>query len=222
MIDPSLYACAPHVAPGMLREIIRVESSGNPIAINVNVIRGRPRYPVPRIRSAAQAAQVANAAIAAGYNVDLGLMQVNSRNLRALGFTVEQMLFDQCLNIRAGASILTDNYERASRIHGPGQRALLASLSAYNTGSFERGFSNGYVSRYFNVRSATVSIAPVATAPVTGDMPPPPPNPYTADLSVYSREVIQNDTASGSGSAVVALAASPGPDGPAAGSLADD
>jgi type IV secretion system protein VirB1 len=211
MLDPSLYACAPHVSPATLSEIVRVESSGNPIAINVNVIRGRPRFPVPRIRSAEHAAQVANAAIAQGYNVDLGLMQVNSRNLRVLGYTVEQMLFDRCLNVKAGAEILTDNYRRASRIHGPGQRALLAALSAYNTGNFERGFSNGYVSRYFNVRSATISIAPVAQAAVAEDAPPPPPNPYTADLSVYSRELIQNDTTSSDSAAPVAVAATVDP-----------
>lgn len=196
MFDPSLAACAPHVSPATLAHIVRVESSGNPLAVNVNVIRGRPRFPVPRIRSAAQAAQVAHQAIAQGYNVDLGLMQVNSRNLRGLGYSVEQM-FEPCTNVRAGARILTDNYGRAVREHGPGQPALLAALSAYNTGDFRRGFNNGYIARYFNIGRVIYSPAPSASAtPNTGVEQVPVvdvPNPYTAELSVYSRERVEND-----------------------------
>ncbi|MGH3711570.1 MAG: lytic transglycosylase domain-containing protein, partial [Pseudonocardiaceae bacterium] len=111
MIDPALAACAPHVAPATLGHIIRVESSGNPLAINVNRLRGKPAYPAPRVRSVEHGAAVARDAIAQGYNVDLGLMQVNSRNLGSLGFTIEQM-FEPCTNIRAGAAILTENYGR--------------------------------------------------------------------------------------------------------------
>lgn len=193
MIDPSLYACAPHVAPATLASIVRVESSGNPIAINVNTIRGRPRYPVPRIQSAAHAATVARHAISQGYNVDLGLMQVNSRNLPNLGYSVEQMLSDQCLNIKAGAQILTENYTRAARERGHGQGALLAALSAYNTGNFQNGFSNGYIARYFN--GSSVALRSVQASPATSqENTPPPPNPFTSNISVYTREVIQNDT----------------------------
>lgn len=193
MIDPSLYACAPHVAPATLASIIRVESSGNPIAINVNTIRGRPRYPVPRIQSAAHGATVARHAISQGYNVDLGLMQVNSRNLPNLGYSVEQMLSDQCLNIKAGAQILTDNYARAARERGHGQDALLAALSAYNTGNFQNGFRNGYIARYFSGSSVSFRSVQASTA-APQEEGPPPPNPFTSDISVYTREVIQNDT----------------------------
>lgn len=194
MIDPSLYACAPHIAPHTLREVIRVESSGNPIAVNVNVIRGRPRFRVPRIQSAAHAAQIANQAISQGYNVDLGLMQINSRNLPRLGYTVEQMLSDQCLNIKAGARILSENYSRAAQTHGPGQQALLAALSAYNTGDFRRGFTNGYVSRYTSINYGIYTRTAEASSPPSVDGPPviEVPNPFTAGSSVYSRESNSN------------------------------
>lgn len=169
-----------------------MESSGNPIAINVNRIEGRPVYRVPRITSAQQAAQVAHDAIRQGYNVDLGLMQVNSRNLANLGYTVEQM-FDRCTNIRAGGRILSENYTRAVRQYGAGQNALLAALSAYNTGNFQRGFRNGYISRYLDIKYATYSIGaePIpatSTGVASGPIGEPPPNPLTAELSVYSRE----------------------------------
>ena len=195
MIDPSLAACAPHVSPATLGHIIRVESSGNPLAVNVNVIRGRPRYRVPRIQSAAHGAQVVRDAIGQGYNVDIGLMQVNSRNLPRLGYSIEQM-FVPCTNVQAGAAILTDNYSRARRQHGDGQAALLAALSAYNTGDFSRGFRNGYVARYFNIRYATYLPASVAVEPVSQAVSTAPvedvPNPFTAELSVYSRERAEN------------------------------
>ena len=195
MIDPSLAACAPHVSPATLGHIIRVESSGNPLAVNVNVIRGRPRYRVPRIQSAAHGAQVVRDAISQGYNVDIGLMQVNSRNLRTLGYSIEQM-FVPCMNIRAGAAILTENYSRARRQHGDGQAALLAALSAYNTGDFARGFRNGYVARYFNIKYATYSPATVGVDPASSAVSAAPvedvPNPFTAELSVYSRERAAN------------------------------
>jgi len=66
-------------------------------------------------------------------------MQVNSRNLAALGYTMEQVLGDQCTNIRAGAAVLTADYAPALHTHSEGQAALQATLSAYNTGDFYRG-----------------------------------------------------------------------------------
>ena len=144
MIDIALIlACAPDVAPQTVQEVIRVESRGNPLAININgATLARPAIDI------ADAVKLATSAMAAGYTVDLGLMQVNSANLPTLGYTVEQM-FDPCTNLKAGAAILTANYGRAVERHGPGQEALKAALSAYNTGSFERGFHNGYVARYY-------------------------------------------------------------------------
>lgn len=196
MIDPALAACAPHVSPATLAHIVRVESSGNPLAVNVNVIRGRARYRTPRIQSPTHGAAVVRDAISQGYNVDIGLMQVNSRNLPRLGYSIEQM-FVPCTNVRAGAEILTDNYSRARREHGDGQVALLAALSAYNTGSFTRGFNNGYVARYFNIKYATYLPAPAGVDPSSqvGSEPPAQevPNPYTSELSVYSRERAENE-----------------------------
>ena len=144
MIDAALLACASEVAPTTLQAIIQVESRGNPLALNVNKLAGR----APPASTLLEAAATARFYIAKGYSVDLGLMQVNSRNLARLGLSVEQVL-DPCTNIRAGAAILTPAYQAAARIHGEGQTALLAALSAYNTGTFTRGFANGYVGRYF-------------------------------------------------------------------------
>ena len=128
--------------------------------------------------------QLAESYIAHGYSVDLGLMQVNSRNLRALGISVLQA-FNPCTNISAGATILSADYANASRLRGPGQAALRAALSAYNTGDFYRGFENGYVARYYGriglrrpEQSARALQRPAAPAT---------PNPFKAATSIYSR-----------------------------------
>ena len=110
-------------------------------------------------------------------------MQVNSRNLQALGIAVFQA-FDPCTNIRAGATILSADYADASRLRGPGQAALQAALSAYNTGDFYRGFENGYVARYYGGSAfAPMTIAVHTQRPVA----PARPNPFRAATSIYSK-----------------------------------
>jgi len=149
MIDLALIAaCAPNVHPTTIQAIIKVESGGNPLALNINMRNG-VGYPIPRkIKSTVEAVRVSYAAISAGHTVDMGYMQVNSANLKRLGYTVEDM-FDPCKNIAAGARVLSEAYISALPRHRSEQAALRAALSAYNTGSFNRGFQNGYVQRYF-------------------------------------------------------------------------
>ena len=185
MIPAALLACAPNVAPVTVQAIAAVESGGNPLAININGIRVQP----PAASTAQEAARVAESYVARGYSVDIGLMQVNSHNLAALGTTVEQVL-DPCRNIRAAATILTADYAAAARTRGDGQAALQAALSAYNTGDFYRGFANGYVAKYYGPDGVPALIGGVHEAAAAKTAPPPPPNPYTADTTVYSAEAM--------------------------------
>lgn len=183
-----IAACSVNTHADTVRAIISVESSGNPLAIGVN---GPLR--LRAARDPADAAQLARHAISMGYSVDMGLMQVNSRNLAKLGLTPETV-FEPCNNIRAGTTILSDNYIRARVIHGDGQNALQASLSAYNTGSMTRGFRNGYVRRYYGG-------APIAEARLpadSGNPAGPPPqivvvdDPYHSGSSVFTRQESAN------------------------------
>jgi type IV secretion system protein VirB1 len=178
LIDATLLACAPNIAPTTLIDVIRVESGGDPLQLNVNGLHVQP----PRARNVSEATRTAERFVALGYSVDLGLMQVNSRNLAVLGLTVPQV-FDPCTNVHAGAAILAGDYAEASHRLGPGQPALLAALSAYNTGDFRRGFANGYVARY------GPAIVP-ALSGARADTPQAPPNPYSAGTSIYLGEAI--------------------------------
>ena len=188
MIAATLLACGLNVAPATLEAMISVESRGNPLALNVNHLEG----PQPHADTPDEAATLARQYIAAGYSVDIGLMQINSRNLSGLGYTVEQAL-DPCTNIRGGATILTANYVEASQRFTSGQPALQAALSAYNTGTFWRGFENGYVARYYGRATipSTTLIAPIAATTTVAPAPSAQAtaiNPYTADITVYQRE----------------------------------
>ncbi|MCW5221485.1 lytic transglycosylase domain-containing protein [Verminephrobacter aporrectodeae] len=171
MIDlEMMMACAPNVAPATTQQIIRVESKGNRLAINVN--KGfLERAP----RDAADAAKLAKKYIAQGYTVDLGLMQVNSTNVARLGYRVEDM-FEPCKNIAAGARVLTEFYANARLKYDDEQAALRAALSAYNTGSFINGFNNGYLTRYGIGGRVALTRVPVL-------------DPYTAETTVFVRRV---------------------------------
>jgi type IV secretion system protein VirB1 len=151
--------CAPTVAPETVLAIIQTESSGEPFALNVNGGRQPARQ-----SNAVDAATTARRFVAAGYSVDLGLGQINSRNMRWLGLTWETV-FDPCTNVAALARVLTTNYNSVKAGRDP-QTALRVALSMYNTGSQTRGFRNGYVAKVVgNAGIANADVSYAATLP---------------------------------------------------------
>lgn len=152
--------CAPWVAHETMAAIVKTESAFRPLAIGVNGGARLARQPANK----AEAVATANWLLANGYNIDMGLGQVNSANLGKTGLTVEDV-FDPCKNIAAAATILHWNYKAASRKVQGEQAALQAALSAYNTGSFTRGFANGYVQKVVS----NAGVAP--TVPLAAPIP---------------------------------------------------
>lgn len=156
-------ACAPNVAPTTLASIVQVESHAEPLAISVN---GAPRVSVTA-STPTEASAKAAALIASGRSVDLGLAQINSRNLGWLGLRVEDA-FVPCLNLAAGARVLRAGYTPQGETDDEEQVALRVALSRYNSGDSRRGISNGYVAK---VTRAAAELAPaIATGP-TGTAP---------------------------------------------------
>ncbi len=141
-LEQLVVQCAPQVAPVTMMAIIKVESGGNPLAINVNGSRRLTRQP----KSKSEAVAWAEWLVGNGYSIDMGLTQVNSANLGKLRTSIGAM-FDPCANLAAGANILAREYAGAAQRMGSGQDALRAALSAYNTGNHRAGFTNGYVAR---------------------------------------------------------------------------
>ncbi len=144
--------CAPAVAPQTLLSVVQVESRFEPLAIAVN---GAPRLLVEPT-SVDDAVAKAAALIKAGRNIDLGLAQINSKNLSWLGLSLADV-FEPCTNLRAAARILQEGYGRSDAARVGEQAALKTALSYYNTGHPARGFTNGYVGK---VVSAAERIVP--------------------------------------------------------------
>ncbi|MBI1198940.1 MAG: transglycosylase SLT domain-containing protein [Phenylobacterium sp.] len=169
--------CAPAVAAETLLSVVQVESRFDPLAIGVN---GRPRIAV-RAATPKDAAVKASALIAQGRSVDLGLAQINSRNLDRLGLTVETA-FDPCRNLAAAARLLQAGYEAED----DAQPALRRALSRYNTGDPRRGLINGYVAK---VERAAVEVVPAIQAlpPWPTSPAPPPADPQPASWDVFGQ-----------------------------------
>src|ERR1700759_1148245 len=111
--------CAPSVDPHMLVAIGQHESRLDPLTIHDNT--------TGQVLHGADVAAAASQLITAGHSVDLGLMQINSRNLALLGLSVDDA-FPACRSVEAAAR-------------------LLALFSRYNTGSPQRGIANGYATK---------------------------------------------------------------------------
>lgn len=137
-----IQQCAPAVDSSTALALIWTESRNRPLAIGVNAKGSASQYP----KSAAHAAQIAREYIARGLSIDLGLAQINSKNLPMLKMSVEQA-FDPCSNLKAMEYILGDCYRRTATVSG---NRVYNAMSCYNTGNFINGHSNGYVQRFLN------------------------------------------------------------------------
>ena len=146
--------CASSIPFETLATIMQVESGFEPLTIGFNGPGGGALHPKTQAAAIATATDLIERQ---GRSVDLGLMQVNSTNLRPLGLTVADA-FDPCRNMAAGARILQEGYSSARRAVKDPQTALRVALSRYNTGTSTRGFSNGYVAR---VQDAAKAVVPV-------------------------------------------------------------
>lgn len=144
--------CAPMVDTETLGAIVLTESSGHIYVLSDDGPGGLPWEQRKKLirsiypGSAQEAANIARELIGQGHLVGIGLTQINSQNLSRLGVSVEQLL-DPCINLGVGSRLLHSLYEEAvrSKRYPNADQALGAAISAYNTGNFSDGLSNGYV-----------------------------------------------------------------------------
>ncbi|HEX3364998.1 lytic transglycosylase domain-containing protein [Phenylobacterium sp.] len=135
-------ACAPQVSPDTLLAVVQVESGDDPLVIGINGPGGQRVSPTtPEV-----AVRTAEALRGAGRNFDVGLAQINVRNLARLGLSLKDA-FDPCRNLAASAKVLVADWRLSVSTTGSAAAALGATLSRYNTGGARRGFANGYVAR---------------------------------------------------------------------------
>jgi type IV secretion system protein VirB1 len=134
----------PTVPTAIVRMIVQEESSKNPYAVNVNKDGKSFISFIPKTKN--EAITIAQSYINAGFSVDVGYMQLNSDNFKQLNTTLENAL-EPCKNIYLSSTIFYNFYKDTSKKDSSITR-VQKSLSAYNTGSYELGFKNGYVAKY--------------------------------------------------------------------------
>ena len=71
-----VLVCAPFVSSNTMLAVIQQESQGNPWAIGVN---GSQRY--RKVNNYSEAVTESKRLIASGANIDMGLMQINSKKI---------------------------------------------------------------------------------------------------------------------------------------------
>lgn len=156
--------CGSTVAVSTLAAVAKTESGFRTLVVSDNRTRKAQTF-----HSIDAAAAAADGLIAQGHSIDLGLMQINSANLRKLGYTARDAL-DPCKSVSGGALILTRNFV-SSRNAPSSQIALRHALSRYNTGNPRDGYRNGYVRRVEQAarallpmfaRAGSVAIADIA------------------------------------------------------------
>jgi len=145
MID-LLATCAQSVDQVTMSAVVKQESGGQPWALFNN---SRKTSAIHKSKAAAVAA--AMTAVARGESVDMGLAQINSKNLAALGLSIEEV-FDPCQNVAAGAKILGAAYQRSGNLPG--------ALSAYNTGSSKSKIGAVYSAKVFGQAGVVVPAIP--------------------------------------------------------------
>ncbi|MBP9741780.1 MAG: lytic transglycosylase domain-containing protein [Burkholderiales bacterium] len=137
-----IHQCVPYVAENTMLAIIKTESKFNPLAIGLN--KGFRLMYQPQ--NLAQARSWATYLEKHGYNFDVGITQVNIKNIHKYGYSAIDAL-DPCLNMKLGGKILQSGYIKALRTSRNKQEALYKAISAYNTGNYHSGFRNGYVQK---------------------------------------------------------------------------
>ena len=140
-------ACGPWVHADTLRAVAVVESGANPWAI------GTPHGAIfPRTR--ADASRELARALRREPSVDIGLMQINSQWIARLRIAPDALL-DPCVNVRVAAAVLAANFVAASRPGRSHVQALVAALSAYNSGSETAAL--GYAAKVFSASTPSPS-----------------------------------------------------------------
>jgi len=173
--DALAARCAASVPVATLAAVARTESGVDPWVLHDNTTGASIR---PNSLDDAQSA--AGQLVGRGDSVDIGLMQINSANLPALGISATAAL-DPCISLTGGAAVLRAAYGGGDT-DAQQQVALLLALSRYNTGTPFKGIMNGYARAVeqnavpdasLSSPSAISTIANISSAPAIDPNAPP-------------------------------------------------
>jgi len=149
-------ACAKPVPAATLLAIARTESALYPWALSLNRprrvaqaagVEGEARL-ARQPRSRTEALRWAAQLEARGITVSLGLMQINSEELKRIGVPLAAAL-EPCTNLKLGALLLSYHYRVSGRAGRVRDVPLVEALSRYNSGHPSHGLRSGYVEKVF-------------------------------------------------------------------------
>ncbi len=142
-----IQTCAPMVAPSTMASVITVESGVNPYAIGV--VGGRL---VRQPQNQAEAVATVEMLEQLGMNYSVGIAQVNKKNFKAYGLTLESA-FDPCRNLTAGGRILHACYMNSLRTSQTNEQAhLTRAFSCYYSGRLDSTVGYHYARKVFLAR----------------------------------------------------------------------
>lgn len=143
MLDYYVQNCSNMVAPKTMLAIIKTESNGNYLAINLN--KGKKLLFQPK--NYYQARLWVQYLEQHGYDFDVGLAQINIKNIHKYGLMAHEAL-DPCKNLNIAQKILQDNYKIAKSNSQSTNDALFKTIVAYNSGNFKYNISNKYLLKF--------------------------------------------------------------------------
>ncbi len=177
MIPDAPPDCLQILSAPLMRQIVTVESGGNPFAIGV--VGGRL---VRQPRNLPEAVATVQMLEKLGRNYSIGTGQINRVHFSRLGWRDDIARgFDVCTNVRASLGVLQDCYDKARRAGYPTPAAsrntydaVHAALSCYYSGDLRRGAQLGYVTKVLNAQPAVaLQHVPQATPRATSNPPQP-------------------------------------------------
>ncbi len=142
----------------LISAIVTVESGGDPFAVHHN---GDQYF----FLDANAATEYAKPIVEAGGNIDLGLGQINSANLKSLNLSVESA-FEPCANLQAAQTVFLRGYNLPEDAALSNDEKLMAAISRYNTGNAMSGVLNGYVGRVLTAQEKHHSTTNPSPVPV--------------------------------------------------------
>lgn len=150
MLDLAMLAneCQQHFQTEVVRALIDIESSEQPLAV---AVIGIDNFFQPS--SLTNGIKMLNSLDKRGIKYSAGLMQVTKDNFKTYKLT-NYSVFEPCENIRAGTEIFYDCFSRSKKMYP--KNTLLEnyrnSASCYYTGNFKSGYvlpkNKPYVTRF--------------------------------------------------------------------------
>jgi type IV secretion system protein VirB1 len=163
----SIAPPAPLGVDGVLAAIQQVESAGRPWTIFDNSTGQSIALPSREV-----AEQTASARLQLGHNLDLGLYQINSIQLRRTDVALAT-IFDPDIQVQLARVILLEFLDRARALYGDSELAWERAIGAYNAGNVQTD-NPPYVARVLRAMGRLPLMRPsasiVAAAGFTADV----------------------------------------------------